>query len=905
MPMKVYELAGEYQIESKALLNHLRDLGIFVSSHMSVLDEEEVTKVRTTIAHIQKRQEITEDRIKPTVIRRRVVKVHPAGAKPVEEQMEEGVAPPPEAEIAPPEEQPVAATVEAEVTPPAEAPRPKKRKKEKSQAAAVVIRKPEIPEEPEPVPEEFVPAESVPTTGQSLAGVEVSKPAEVEEMMETPQEAARKPAKAAKGKKVKAEPELMEPARIVERPKPEMVRRFTVPTPPRAPSPAVPPVSAAPLEVEPSKKARPQKRKALKAFEVITQEKPLRGRVKRKEVIQLRDEAEERGRALRMGPRKKKAREPRKPEVTVPKAIKRKIRISESISVGELAKRMGTKVTDVIKRLLGMGMASTVNQVLETDEASLVASEFGYEVERVVTRAEELIEGMGAPEVEKNLKPRPPVVTVMGHVDHGKTSLLDSIRKTHVTEQEVGGITQHIGAYQVDVHGQSITFLDTPGHEAFTSLRARGAKATDVVVLVVAADDGVMNQTREAVDHARAAEVPILVAINKIDKPNAEPERVKQELTHLGLVPEAWGGDTIFCEVSAKQQVGIDALLENILIQAEVLELRANPDKPARGTVIEASLDKRRGPVATVLVQEGTLHPNDPFVAGGYAGKVRMMLDHLGRRLEKAEPSTPVEVVGASGVPMAGEKFWAVADDKEARDIEAFLKGQMREGEATRSGRPSLESLMGQMEAGEIKELLVVVKGDVQGSIETLKEALSRMGGEKVKIQVIHASVGGITENDVNLASASKAIIIGFNVRPEPRAQTSAEELGVEIRLYNIIYELIEDLEKALVGMLEPIRRENLLGRGEVIQTFKVSKVGTVAGTLIKQGRVVRGVHARLIRDGVVVHDGKVATLRRFQDDVKEAVEGQECGIHLENFNDVKLGDVVEVYEVEEVAAEL
>jgi translation initiation factor IF-2 len=913
MPMKVYELAGEYQIEAKTLLNHLRDLGIFVSSHMSVLDEEEVAKVRATIAHIQKRQEITEDRIKPTVIRRRVVKSARGEAKVGEEKPEEAPTIPSEAEAALAEVQPMAVMPEAvepvpaeEITPPAEAPRPKKRKKDKGQEAAVVIRKPESLPEPEQALEEAPPVEPEAVT-QPAAEAEASKPEGVVGAAEMPEEADSKPKppKAARSKKGKVEVDMMEPARIVARPKPELVRRLTVPTSSTA---VVPPASFPPpalSEEELSRKARPKKRKALKAFEVITQEKPVRGRVKRKEVIQLRDEMEGRDRALRMGPRKKKAREPMKPEVTVPKAIKRKIRVSESISVGELAKRMGTKVADVIRKLLGMGMASTVNQVLEMDEASLVASEFGYEVEKVVTRAEELIEGMRTPEAEENLKMRPPVVTVMGHVDHGKTSLLDAIRKTHVTEQEVGGITQHIGAYQVDVRGHSITFLDTPGHEAFTSLRARGAKVTDVVVLVVAADDGVMNQTREAVDHARAAEVPIIVAINKIDKPNAEPERVKQELTHLGLVPESWGGDTIFCEVSAKQQVGIETLLENILIQAEVLELRANPDRPARGTVIEASLDKRRGPVATVLVQEGTLRPNDPFVAGVHSGKVRMILDHLGRRLEKAEPSTPVEVVGASGVPMAGERFWAVADDKEARDIEAFLKGQMREGEVLRPGRPTLDRLMGQMEAGELKELPVVVKGDVQGSIETLKESLSRLGGEKVKIQVIHASVGGITENDVNLASASKAIIIGFNVRPEPRAQISAEELGVEIRLYNIIYELTEDVEKALVGMLEPIQRENLLGRGEVIQLFKVSKVGTIAGTLIKQGRVVRGEHARLVRDGVVIYDGKVASLRRYQDDVKEAAEGQDCGIRLENFNDVKLGDVVEIYELEEVAPEL
>lgn len=624
-------------------------------------------------------------------------------------------------------------------------------------------------------------------------------------------------------------------------------------------------------------------------------------------MIQLRDEMEEPERLFKVIPRKKKAKEAKKPEITVPKAIKRKIRIAETITVGELARRMGVKSAEVIKQLMQMGVLATVNQTLDPDEAALVASEFGYEVERVVSRAEEILEEVEAKsaEVEENLQPRPPVVTVMGHVDHGKTSLLDAIRHSHVTEQEVGGITQHIGAYQVEVDGQKITFLDTPGHEAFTSLRARGAQITDIVVLVVAADDGVMNQTKEAIDHARAANVPIIVAINKIDKPNAEPERVKQELSNLGLIPEEWGGDTLFCEVSAKKNMGIKDLLEAILLQAEILELKANPEKLARGTVIEAKLDKHRGPVATILVQEGTLRKHDPFVAGAYAGKVRMMLDHTGRPLEEAGPSTPVEVVGASGVPQPGEKFIALADEKEAKDIEAYRQDQMRREEMGRMSRVSLDRLMEQMEAAEIKELPVVIKGDVQGSVETLRDTLTRIGGERIKIHVIHASVGAITENDVNLASASNAIIIGFNVRPEPRAQSLAEEMGVDIRIYDVIYELLEDIEKAMKGMLEPTKKEAILGRGEVVQIFKISRVGTVAGTIVKEGKLVRGARARLIRDGVVVYDGKIESLKRFQDDYKEVTEGQDCGIHLENFNDVKVGDLIEVYELEDVEPEL
>lgn len=935
MPMKVFELAEEYQIDPKSLLNHLRELGVFVSSHISILDDDEVAKVRATISHVQKKQKVSEQRVKSTVIRRRPVRgapEPPEGVAPQpealgtteQEAVSEGTAPKPQGQI--PEQIPAEVPeVQAEVEPAQEkltaaveqpAEKPRKKKKERQEQAAIVIRRPAAKEKASEAvslqPAEQQAVQEEPLVEQKVE--EVAKPKEEGKEKETPPE----PELAAEVPKPKVEPPRvsperqarphlvrreagLEPAKVLHRPRPEPARRPT----PVAQVPQVPLTQERPAPALEREAWGKGKKKSLKAFEVVTQEKPGRGKSKKKEVIQLRAELEERERGLPFGPRKRKEKEQKRPELTVPKAIKRKIRVMESITVGELAKRMGVKSSEVIKNLLGMGVIATVNQMLDPDEAALVASEFGYEVERVLSRAEELLEEAATPEAEANLKPRPPVVTVMGHVDHGKTSLLDAIRQTHVTEHEVGGITQHIGAYQVEVKGQLITFLDTPGHEAFTSLRARGAQVTDVVVLVVAADDGVMNQTREAIDHAKAAGVPIIVAVNKIDKPNADPERVRHELASLGLVPEVWGGDTIFCDVSAKQRINIDALLENILIQSEVLELKANPDRPARGTVIEARLDKRRGPLATVLVQEGTLRLNDAFVAGMYSGKVRMMLDHLGRRLEEAGPSTPVEVVGASGVPAAGERFWVVAYEKEARDIELFRREKMRREGMAQTGRVALDRLKEQMDTGEVKELAVVVKGDVQGSIETLRDTLSRMGGEKIKINVLHASVGGITENDVNLAAASNAIIVGFNVRPEPRAQALAEEQGVDIRVYNIIYELIEDVERALRGMLEPTRKENLLGRGDVIQTFRISKVGMVAGTLVKQGRVVRGARARLLRDSVVVYDGRIATLRRYQEDVKEVLEGQDCGVHLENFNDVKVGDVLEVYEVEEVAAEL
>lgn len=926
MPMKVFELAQEYQIDPKVLLNHLKELGVFVSSHISILDDEEVAKVRATIAHIQKKPKMTEQRVKPTVIRRRPVKVKEEkeeGKEVVFEAKVEEVKKT-EPEVQAPLSSPVEARVEREEKKkelveqqgslvekaPEEGETPRRdlaSRKELKEQPAIIIRRPSPPPpivqpgqveaRTEPQAESVVSQEAVDTEKPKEASPEPPKA-----VQGTPEESPLPKVQVESHTRAQKKSVFHEPAKIIRRPQPESAPQVV--TSQKAKVVSAPAVEKQIPIVEPEPWAA--KKKTLKAFEVITPERPVRGKLKKKkEIIQLRAELEERERGLPFRPSKKKEKEQKSTEVTVPKAIKRKIKVMESITVGELAKRMGVKSSEVIKKLLSLGVVATVNQMLDPDEAALVASDFGYEVERVLSRVEELLEEAATPEAEENLKPRPPVVTVMGHVDHGKTSLLDAIRQTHVTEQEVGGITQHIGAYQVEIKGQLITFLDTPGHEAFTSLRARGAQVTDIVVLVVAADDGVMNQTREAIDHARAAGVPILVAINKIDKPNADPERVKHDLASLGLVPEAWGGDTIFCEVSAKKRINIDGLLENILILAEVLELKANPDRPARGTIIEARLDKRRGPLATVLVQEGTLRVNDAFVAGMYSGKVRMMLDHLGRRLEEAGPSTPVEVVGASGVPAPGEKFWVVADEKEARDIEIFRREKMRREGLAQIGRISLERLKDQMEAGEVKELSVVLKGDVQGSIETIKDTLSKMGGEKIRLNVIHASVGGITENDVNLASASNAIIIGFNVRPEPRAQALAEEQGVDIRLYNIIYELLEDVEKALRGMLEPTKREVVLGRGEVVQTFKISKVGTVAGTVVKQGRIARAARARLLRDNVVVYDGRIGSLKRYQDDVKEVTEGQDCGIHLENFNDVKIGDVIECYQIEELAPEI
>jgi translation initiation factor IF-2 len=607
-------------------------------------------------------------------------------------------------------------------------------------------------------------------------------------------------------------------------------------------------------------------------------------------------------------PQKRRAlpgKEQKKTEITVPRASKRVVRISEVVTVADLSRAMGVKASDVLKKLLDMGMMATINQVLDHDTAALIAAEFEYQVENVAIDVEQMLETAPTEAPDDARVPRAPVVTMMGHVDHGKTSLLDAIRATEVAAGEAGGITQHIGAYTVDVNGRQVTFLDTPGHEAFTAMRARGAKVTDLVILVVAADDGVMPQTVEAINHARAAEVPILVAVNKIDKPDANPDRVRQELANHGLAPEEWGGDTILAPVSAKTKDGIPHLLDMILLQADVLELKANPTRSAKGTIVEARLDRGRGPVATVLVQEGTLKPGDAFVCGTQYGRVRAMVDDRGRRIEAAGPSTPVEILGLGGVPEAGDTFIAVQDDQKARQVAEHRRGKQREAEMAKTAKVSLDDLYQQIQTGAVKELKVVLKADVQGSVEATSEALRRLSTDDVRLNVLHGSVGGITESDVLLASASNAIIIGFNVRPEPKAGALAEREGVDIRLYTIIYEALNDVRDALEGLLEPTLQEKVLGRAEVRQTFVVSGIGQVAGCFVTDGKVVRGAKARLLRDHVVVHDGRIGTLKRFKDDAREVASGYECGMSLEGYQDVKTGDVIEAYEVEQVARRL
>jgi len=584
--------------------------------------------------------------------------------------------------------------------------------------------------------------------------------------------------------------------------------------------------------------------------------------------------------------------------------IVREVHVPETITVAELAHKMAVKATEVIKTMMKMGIMATINQVIDQETAMIVVEEMGHKA--VPARLDEpdaFLEEVGAQHYEE--KPRPPVVTVMGHVDHGKTSLLDYIRRTKVAAGEAGGITQHIGAYHVETPRGTITFLDTPGHEAFTAMRARGAQATDIVVLVVAADDGVMPQTREAIHHARAAGVPIIVAVNKIDKPDANPERVRQELVAEGVIPEEYGGDTMFYNVSAKMGQGIDELLEGILLQAEVLELKAPAEGPAKGIVLEARLDKGRGPVASVLVQSGMLHKGDVVLVGSTWGRVRAMLDETGKTVDSAGPSMPVEILGLEDVPQAGEEFVVLPDERKAREIALYRQGKFREVKLAKQQALKLENLFEQMSEGEVKTLPIIIKADVQGSLEALKQSLEKLSTDEVKVQVIHGAVGGISESDVNLAQASNAIIIGFNVRSDASARKLAESYGVDIRYYNIIYDAVDEIKAALSGMLSPERKEEIIGLAEVRQVFRVPKVGTVAGCYVLEGTIRRGAKVRVLRDHVVIHEGELDSLKRFKEDVREVKSGYECGLSVKGYNDIQVGDQIEVFEVREVAREL
>ncbi|BEH10430.1 MULTISPECIES: translation initiation factor IF-2 [Geobacter] len=878
----VYELAKKMGIENKELLTRLKSLGIEVKNHLSVLEEDEILKVTAPPAAPPKSGPQEEVRVTTTVIRRRRV----AEAAPAETPAE-AVASPVESAPAPVEDEEAKETV----------------------ATALPVVEPSVAHEPEAVSAE------VPV----VAAVEpASEPQVVQKAPVAPAAPLVDDKPTANRARILGRVELPgittpapKPAdrREATAPKKRIEERIMTPSPTERPAPAGDDRRKAGTPPPPPRKGK----------EFVAPAEPERGAKKpggggagkKKEAFKKTELLEKRERIFEPGPKtgkgKKREREMvslgRKTEITVPKAIKRIIKISESITVGELAKRMGIKATDLIRVLMKMGMMVTINHPLDVDTATLVAAEFGYEIENVAIDVDEMLESV--PDAPESLRKRPPVVTIMGHVDHGKTSLLDAIREANVIAGEAGGITQHIGAYDVELNGRKITFLDTPGHEAFTAMRARGAKVTDIVILVVAADDGVMPQTREAVNHSKAAGVPIIVAINKIDKPEAKPERVKQELMEFGLVSEEWGGETIFVEVSAKKRVNLPELLEMVLLQADVMDLKANPDKDARGTIVEAKLDRGRGPVATVLVQEGTLKVGDYFVAGVHSGRVRAMQNDRGDKVTEAGPSMPVEVIGFTGVPDAGDVFISLVDEKRAKEIASHRQQKFRETELAKHSKMSLEQLYDKIQKGEVKDLNAIVKADVQGSVEAVSESLRKLSTDAVRLNVIHSSVGAITETDVNLASASNAIILGFNVRPEPKASALAEKEGVDIRLYNIIYDAVEDIKKAMEGLLEPTLREKYLGRAEVREVFSVPKVGNVAGCYVQDGKMIRNAQVRLLRDNVVIYEGKMSSLRRFKDDVKEVATGYECGIGLENYNDIKVGDVIEDFEIEKIATTL
>lgn len=900
---RVYELAQQMGIDNKELIAKLAAAGVEVKNHMAALEDADIKKLTAPATVKEVSQE--EVRVKPTLIRRRAKIVETAAEEPAAEvpvETEQPVA----------EEQPktIAAVSEEAAPSPVEPDKieavtevvPEKATANKARILGRVEipgitqkERPPIQREAQPAAGPRPPARPEPRQGQERPSAaqrpDGQRPAPRPEGYRPPPSGQR--------------PDGQRPASYTERPVSRGPERPGAPRGPERPAPIVP------LDIPTGTDDR---RKGRKGKEVAGApgKKGAAGAVvpKRKEEFKKVDLFEKNERVFEPGPRGKGKRKQaekiqigKKTEITVPKAIKRIIKISETISVGELAKRMGIKANDLIRALMKMGVMATINHSLDVDTATILATDFGYEIENVALDIDEILES--APDTPESLVRRPPVVTIMGHVDHGKTSLLDAIREANVIAGEAGGITQHIGAYDVTLNGRKITFLDTPGHEAFTAMRARGAKVTDIVILVVAADDGVMPQTREAVNHSKAAGVPIIVAVNKIDKPEAKPERVKQELMELGLVSEEWGGETIFVEVSAKKRVNLSTLLEMVLLQADVLELKANEDKPARGTIVEAKLDKGRGPVATVLVQEGTLKGGDYFVAGVHFGRVRAMQNDRGEKVQSAGPSMPVEVIGFTGVPDAGDVFVALSDEKQAKEIASHRQLKMRETELAKHSKLSLEQLYEKIQMGEVKDLNTIVKGDVQGSVEAVSESLRKLSTEAIRLNVIHASVGAITETDVNLATASNAIILGFNVRPEVKAQALAEKEGVDVRLYNIIYDAVDDIKKAMEGLLEPTLREKFLGRAEVRETFTVPKHGTVAGSYVLDGKMIRNSQVRLLRDNVVVFEGKMGSLRRFKDDVKEVASGYECGISIENYNDIKTGDIIESFEIEKIATKL
>ncbi len=945
--LRVYELARELNMTNKELLDKLQELDIEVKSHMSSLEDSDVTTIKDALfGRNEQTDKVVEDtRIKPNIIRRRrkPVAETSAEAQAADEAAEAAefvtqraetpeTEPEPAAEETPaPTKEPaqpaeeVPETVHAQVAAPAEevetpAEAPSAEAELQAEAEVPVQTADSVDTAPaEPVKAEAETAETAtePEMTPATAEPEISAPVEADEAVAPETEAQQVEEPSAKAKKSKKKQKKSTPAKIIslpeviEEPAPEPKREAPAPAARKPAGPArKPPVIEPVIEAKPEPDERKKGRKKRTVVEPVAEEvadKGKRGKkkdsFKRKEVVEGAALVDQRfGRGRKGGKKKGKAvrtSADHKPQITIPKAIKRRIKVDETIILADLAKRMGVKANELIKQLMGMGIMLTVNQAVDYDTATLLAGEFNFEVERasfeegVILRTEQ-----DAPE---NLQFRPPVVTIMGHVDHGKTSLLDVIRHAKVADSEAGGITQHIGAYHVPLENGAIVFLDTPGHEAFTAMRARGAQVTDIVVLVVAADDGVMPQTIEAIDHSRAAGVPIIVAINKIDKPEADLDRIKRELSEKGLVAEDWGGDTIFVNVSAKKKIGIEELLEMIMLQSEVLELKANPDKLARGYIIESRLEIGRGPVASVLISEGTLHTGQSVVSGMYYGKIRAMFNDLGESVKEAGPSMPVEIIGLSGVPMAGDELITLTDEKDAKQVSEHRLQKQRSVELAKTTRMSLDSLYEQLLEGEVKDLNLIIKADVQGSIEALKDSLTKLSTSEVKINVMHSATGTIHESDISLAAVSNAIILGFNVRPTGKVAQMAEEENVDIRYYNVIYNAIKDVKDAMLGLMASRFEERVLGRTEVREIFTVPHVGTIAGCMVIDGKIQRGQPIRLVRDGIVIHEGKIASLRRFKDDVKEVAQNYECGIGIEKYNDIKLNDIIECYYLEEI----
>ncbi|HID69430.1 MAG TPA: translation initiation factor IF-2 [Desulfobacterales bacterium] len=882
--VRIYELAKEAGMASKALAEKLIELGYDIKGHSSTVDDETALKIRKEVLQGSD-SELVEKRIDAnngtTVIRRRATVIRRRPKKAAEEVSDETVDTSEVSEVeAKTEPAPEASVVEVteEKTVPNEPAVEKKAADTPSVDSPVAEQKPE-----EPVLEEKSEAKEI--------KVKVS---------------------AVKEAKTPSRTGIAKVVGTIELPKDD--RKTTPPRkkggrpPARRPAPRpqdnqgpMDPASVGRGKKKGKKGGGPQGEDDSRKGGKGGWKGAKKGR-KNVRVTRFGYEGDRYGKRGKRGKGKVKSA-PQQP-VAEMKASKKRIKVYETISVGDLAHRMGVKANEVIGKLMGLGVMATVNQALDVDTAVLVAADFGYEVEQAIT--EEIgVEQLDKQEGGGEAIPRSPVITVMGHVDHGKTSILDAIRKTDVADGEAGGITQHIGAYHVQSAAGHVTFVDTPGHAAFTEMRSRGAQITDLVILVVAADDGVMDQTREAIHHAQAAEVPIIVAVNKIDKDNADPDRVKRELAELDLAPEEWGGQTIFCEMSAKKKIGIDSLLENIELMAEMLELKADPNRKARGRVVEAKLDKGRGAVATVLVQEGTLRAGDHFVVGQFSGKVRALLNDKNQPIKEAGPSMPVEVQGLTGVPSAGDEFVVVTDEKMAKSVSQARTLKVRESELAAGSKVSLDSLFEKLSEGEVQELRIVLRADVQGTLEAFAKAAEKLSTDEVKVKILHEGTGTMTDSDVLLAAASEAIIIGFNVRPSGKVKELAIKKNVDMRSYDVIYHALDDITQAMVGMLAPDFVEDVIGNAEVRETFQAPKVGTIAGCAVTDGKIIRNASVHVLRDGVVVYTGKIESLRRFKDDAKEVLSGYECGISIENFNDIKVGDNLEAYVMKEVAATL